>query len=252
MQNPVDESAGPGPTFPWVMHQTWEDLLFAHWPIEADLLRRRVPEPLALDTFDGTAWLAVTPFRIEGLRPRGLPAFPGLSSFPELNVRTYIAAAKPGVYFFSLDAGNPLAVAFARRFYNLPYFSAEMRAEASGNGVSYRSRRRRSGAELAAFYEPSGPAFRSLPGTLEHFLTERHCLYTVKSGEVFRTDIDHVPWPLQPANAEFRRNMMAEPIGLTLSTPPPLLLFARRLEVRAGYPRRLMRTSDLTRIAPER
>ena len=228
------------------MHQTWEDLLFAHWPIPLDLLRRWVPEPLTIDTFDSTAWLAVTPFRIEGLRPRGLPALPGLSRFPELNVRTYVAAAKPGVYFFSLDAGNPLAVMFARRFYNLPYFGAEMHAGASGNGVSYRSRRRRGGAELEVFYEPSGDAFRSAPGTLEHFLTERYCLYTVKGGETFRTDIDHVPWPLQPARAEFRRNTMGHQIGVALSTPPPLLYFARRLRVRAGLPRTQSKTSDLT------
>jgi uncharacterized protein YqjF (DUF2071 family) len=234
------------------MHQTWVDLLFAHWPIAADLLRRWVPEPLSINTFDGTAWLAVTPFRIEGLRARGLPALPGLSSFPELNVRTYVAAAKPGVYFFSLDAGNPLAVAFARRFYDLPYFSAEMRAGAFGNGVFYRSRRRRGGAELEAHYEPSGDAFRSAPGTLEHFLTERYCLYTVKGAKVFRTDIDHVPWPLQPAKAEFRRNTMGGQIGITLATPPPLLHFARRLEVRAGYPRLLTRRRDPIPIAPER
>lgn len=228
------------------MHQTWEDLLFAHWPVPVELLRRWVPEPLRIDTFDGTAWLAVTPFRIEGLRARGLPAFPGLSSFPELNVRTYIDAAKPGVFFFSLDAGNPLAVMFARRFYNLPYFQAEMNIRASGSGVSYQSRRRRSGAELEALYEPSADAFRSAPGTLEHFLTERYCLYTVKRGKVFRTDIDHVPWLLQPAKAEFRRNTMAEPIGITLSTPPLLLHFARRLEIRVGLPRPQSRTSDST------
>ena len=225
-------------TAPWVMHQTWADLLFAHWPIPVDVLRRWVPAPLAIDTFDGTAWLAVTPFRIEGLRARALPAVPGLSSFPELNVRTYVAAAKPGVYFFSLDAGNPFAVTFARRIYDLPYFTAEMSAGAFGNGVSYRSRRRSGGAELEAFYEPSGDAFRSLPGTLEHFLTERYCLYTVRRGEVSRTDIEHVPWPLQPARAEFRRNTMGDQIGIALATPPPLLHFARRLEVRAGLPRR--------------
>ena len=228
------------------MHQMWEDLLFAHWPIGAELLRRWVPEPLSIDTFDGTAWLAVTPFRIEGLRARGLPAIPGLSSFPELNVRTYVAAAKPGVYFFSLDAGNPLAVAFARRFYNLPYFPADMEAGSLGNGVSYRSRRRGGAAELEASYEPSGVAFQSLPGSLEHFLTERYCLYTVKDREVFRTDIEHDPWHLQPARAELRRNTMAEPIGVTLSTPPPLLHFSRRLEVRVGVPRRQSSTSDLT------
>jgi uncharacterized protein len=219
------------------MHQTWQDLLFAHWPIAAEHLRRWVPEPLSIDTFGGSAWLAVTPFRIAGLRARGLPALPGLSRFPELNVRTYIAAKKPGVYFFSLDAGNPLAVAFARRFYNLPYYRAEIHARAFGNGFSYRSRRLGGASELEAFYEPSGDVFQSVPGTLEHFLTERYCLYTVKDGDVFRTDIDHVPWPLQPASAEFRRNTMAEQIGVTLAVPP-LLHFARHLEVRVWLPER--------------
>ena len=238
MSRQADE---PEAASPWVMRQTWEDLLFAHWPIAAHELRQRVPEPLSIDTFGGSGWLAVTPFRITGLHARGLPALPGLSRFPELIIRTYVAGAKPGVYFFSLDAGNALAVAFARRFYGLPYFRATMEVRSSGSGVSYRSRRHQGSAELDAVYEPSGDVFRSAPGSLEHFLTERYCLYTVKGGAVFRTDIAHVPWPLQPARAEFRRNTMAEPVGFSLTSPPQLRHFARRLDVRVWLPERVSR-----------
>jgi uncharacterized protein YqjF (DUF2071 family) len=117
----------PLPKLPWIMKQKWHDLLFAHWPVPAEQLRSFVPEALPLDTFEGTAWIAVVPFSMSGIRLRGLPPVPGTSRFPELNVRTYITlGGKPGVYFFSLDAANALAVWGARRFYNLAYYLAEL------------------------------------------------------------------------------------------------------------------------------
>lgn len=123
----TDHRSWPLPNRPWVMAQTWHDLLFAHWPIEYDQLRKAVPEPLPIDTYDGQARIAVVPFWMSGIRLRDTPALPRVSSFPELNVRTYSTLdGKPGVYFFSLDALNPVAVAVARRLYRLPYFRARM------------------------------------------------------------------------------------------------------------------------------
>lgn len=118
------------------MFQCWRDLLFAHWPVPAESLRRLVPAGLTLQEFEGRAWVGVTPFLLTGLRPRALPAIPGLSRFPEINVRTYVTAQdRPGVFFFSLDAGSTLAVIAARALYSLPYFRARF-AVAADRGAS--------------------------------------------------------------------------------------------------------------------
>src|SRR5262245_14397007 len=123
----IDHRPWPIPREPFAMWMIWHDLLFAHWPIPIDTMRRAVPERLALDTFDGSAWVGVVPFRMSGVRPRFVPSMPWLSAFPELNVRTYVTAGgKPGVYFFSLEAANPVAVRAARTFFHLPYFDARM------------------------------------------------------------------------------------------------------------------------------
>jgi uncharacterized protein len=223
----------PMPRGAWLMAQTWEHLLFAHWPVPARALRPLVPEPLPVDTFDGTAWLAVTPFEITGLRFRGTAPVPWISRFPELNVRTYTRfGGKPGIWFFSLDAARAAAVAAARRLYRLPYHHADMTITRSARRVGYRSRRI-SGppAALEAEYAPAGTARSPAAGTLEHWLTERYCLYTLDGhGRVMRAEIHHPPWPLEPATAAMRLNTMA-PAGVELPSEQPLLHFARRQDV---------------------
>lgn len=234
----------PMPEGPWIMTQTWHDLLFAHWPIDAALLRSKVPAAIELDLFEGRAWLGIVPFRMTNVSPRGVPALPWLSAFPELNVRTYVRRqGRPGVYFFSLDASNSLAVTAARTLFHLPYFTADMEVEEDASGIRYRSRRtggvEASAAEFVATYRPVGPVFRPVPGTLEHFLTERYCLYTTLEDEAeCRTvDIHHPPWPLQPAAADIAVNTMAQAAGLELPATPPLLHFSRRQEM-VGWPMR--------------
>jgi len=228
----------------------WHDLLFMHWPVPEDSLRPLIPPALKLDTFDGSAWLGVAPFRMERTRPRFLPAVPWLSNFPELNVRTYVTHEdKPGIWFFSLDAHNPVAVRLARATFGLPYFDAEMSYEVSKDEVRYRSVRTHEGAppaRLAASYRPVGEVFGSRPGTLENFLTERYCLYSAGAanrvsgtGRVWRGDIHHWLWPLQPAEAEVEELAMTAQIGVTLPDTEPVLIFARRLDVVAWPPRRL-------------
>ena len=220
------------------MHQVWHDLLFAHWPIDASRLRALIPASLAIDTFEGQAWIAVVPFRMSGIRPRRLPAVPWLSAFPELNVRTYVIKdGKPGVWFFSLDAANPIAVSVARAWFHLPYFRASMVCQAEGdNSVRYNSVRTHAGAAPARFsarYRPTGPPFEAAPGSLEYFLTARYCLYAAApDGRLFRGDIDHDPWPLQPAEAEFASNSMADWLDIPLTPAPALLHFSRRIAVR--------------------
>src|SRR5262245_47063767 len=222
----------PLPEGRWLMAHTWHDLLFAHWRVPDSALRALVPNELAVDTHDGHAWLGLTPFRMGGVRFRGTLPLPGLSSFPELNVRTYVTdGEKPGIWFFSLDAGSATAVAAARRLYRLPYFRARMGVRAGPAGIAFSSVRTEPGAfprALRATYRPSGAAFSAQPGTLEHFLTERYCLYTAAGGRVYRAEIHHPPWPLQPAAVEIAENTMA-PRTIELAGDP-LAHFSARLD----------------------
>jgi uncharacterized protein len=214
------------------MAQIWHDLLFAHWPVAPSVLRPLVPSELPLDIFEKNAWIAVAPFQMSGIRARGLPPIPGLSRFPELNVRTYVTLdGKPGVYFFSLDVTNRAAVWAARTFYHLPYYRARMQVRISGERIEYFARRIEQDAELRAQYWPTSSVRLREPGSLEHWLTERYCLYTVAQGEVYRGDIHHVPWPLQDAAAQIETNTMAAAADISLPSIPPLLHFAKRLEV---------------------
>ena len=222
----------PLPSEPWVMRQTWNDLLFAHWPLTPDYLRPFVPPELSLDLYDRTAWIAVTPFHMSNVTSRLTPPLPWLSAFPELNVRTYVVhKGTPGVFFFSLDAARLLAVWAARYGYLLPYFHAHMRVAWDGEEIIYSSRRLRRPAEFRGRYRPAGPIRQRTKGSLEHYLTERYCLFTVRHGRVYRGDIHHVPWPLQDAEATFDVNTMADAAGIALPQTKPLLHFAKKLDV---------------------
>jgi uncharacterized protein YqjF (DUF2071 family) len=234
----------PLPRGPWVMAQSWHDLLFAHWPVDAAELCQLLPPQLQIDTFGSHAWLSVVPFRMSSVRLRGTPAIPRLSAFPELNVRTYVTdGQRPGVWFFSLDAGNALAVSVARAWFHLPYFRARMSCMQQNDWIQYRSARFHRGAPPALLegrYRPVGQIFSPQSGTLEHFLTERYCLYTSDShGRIIRGEIHHPPWQLQSAEAQFTANSMAHAAGVTLPAPTPLLHFARRQDVVVWQPARL-------------
>ena len=226
------------------MGMSWRDLLFMHWPVEVDALRPLVPPSLSIDTFDGNAWLGVVPFDMVGVRPHFVPAVPGLSNFPEINLRTYVTAEdRPGVWFFSLDAHNRLAVCLARATFHLPYFDADMSCHASDDEVDYRSIRTHKGAppaEFVARYGPSGRPFESSPGSIESFLTERYCLYSADGrGNVRRGEVHHQLWPLQPAEAEVRTLAMTQQIGMKPPETEPILHFSRRLDVLAWLPQKL-------------
>lgn len=232
----------------WRWRQRWSDLLFAHWPVPVEVLRPRIPERLEIDTYDGTAWLGVVPFRMEGVRPRGLPAVPWLSRFPELNLRTYVKRdGYPGVFFFSLDASNPVAVSLGRRWFHLPYFHARAACSPQGEAIAYSSTRTHNGAPAARFearYGPAGDVSHAVPGTLEHFLTERYCLYasggsvggSVRGGgrePLYRAQVHHAPWPLQPATVTVEVNTLLAAAGVEVAAQePPHVLFARGVDVR--------------------
>ncbi|QNN25520.1 DUF2071 domain-containing protein [Planctomycetales bacterium ZRK34] len=228
----------------------WHDLLFAHWRVDPEQMRRWIPQRLSIDTFDGAAYIGVIPFHMSGIRRRGCVKVPTTHAFAELNVRTYVTdgsgAGKPGypgVWFFSLDAASRLAVWAARRWYRLNYQLARMRVTLDDEWVRYASVRPRTApclhevhdpdaslrsasgmVEFAGHYRPTGEAFVAEPGTLEDWLTARWCLYAAdRRGRVYRGEIDHDPWSLQTAEAHIEVNTMTTPLNIELSGAPHLL-----------------------------
>lgn len=234
----------PLPDRRWIQRQRWLDFLFCHWPIPAEAVRACVPGPLELDLWGGSAWLGVIPFHMAGVTLRGLPDLPGFSTFPELNVRTYVRHGdRVGVYFLSLDAHNPLAVTLARWWYGLAYVRAEMDWRREGDTIVYRSRRvdpRAPPAEYAARYRPFGEPWAAVPGTFEHWLTERYALFVVdRRDRVWQGEVHHAPWPLQHVELEIERNTLAEAHGLVLPDLPPVALYSPGVDVVAWPPRRV-------------
>jgi len=220
------------------MQMNWLDLCFLHWPVRVADLRPFIPAALEVDSYDGWAWLALVPFTMSGVKPVGFPDIPGFSAFPEFNVRTYVRdRAVGGVWFFSLDAGHPLAVRAARAFFHLPYFDATFERSWQQGWCHYSMRRTHRGCPGVHFegrYRPVGEVFRSQPGSLEEFLTERYWLFSEHpDGRVFRGRVFHEPWPLQRAEVELDGHTVEASLGLKMLGPPASLLFAGRLKVAA-------------------
>ena len=231
----------PLPSGRWMMTQRWNDLLFAHWPVPASSIAPLLPEGLQPDTFQGSAWLGVVPFWLDRIKLRGLPPIPGMHSFPDLNLRTYVRdeeSGAQGVYFFSLDASNLFAVGVARTFFHLPYHWAEMRLDQrSDREFAFYSRRRLSSRQVIfkARYRGLGPTRKLAEirtGSLEYFLMERSYLFTRnRAGQPIRANLHHVPWPLEDAEAEIECNDLTEAIGIRLPDLEPVLHYSRRLAV---------------------
>lgn len=217
------------------MHQNWGKLLFMHWAIDAGLLKPLIPSQLSIDTFDGAAWIGVIPFTMWGVRASFLPTLPGTGSFHELNVRTYVhSEGVPGVWFFSLDAANNLAVWAARKFYHLPYFNAEMSLGQIRETIAYASRRidqRAKPAKFQADWTIGKTLAQSRPESLEFFLTERYCLYSLHHGQLYRSRIFHQPWPLRTASLGSHQSTMIESLGIEQPAGEPVLHYAESIAV---------------------
>lgn len=218
-----------------IAQQTWAKLLFMHWKLPVETLRAHVPARLEIDTFDGDAWIAVAPFTIRGMRASFLPAIPGFSEMHELNVRTYVHyKGTPGVYFFSLDASSALAVFGARTFFLVPYFNAEMSLKEDGKKIVYHSRRTHANAPAAEFdatWKIGDALGESEPGSLEFFLTERYCFYTVSGEGVYRCRIHHAPWQLREAAVSSFESSMIESHLMPTPKGKPLLHYSEELAV---------------------
>ena len=218
----------PLPYRPWLMRQTWSDLAFIHWAIDVDVLRGYIPDRLEIDTFGGQAWIGIVPFDMSDIAPRGLPSIPAISDFPEINVRTYVKyGGKAGVWFFSLDVPNPLAVVVARLAFHLPYNLARVELERRGRDIGYRAAY--SARRFEALY---GPELSRTVGDprFAHWATERYCLYSGDGrGRLFRGEIHHRPWNAVPAKLEIVENSFLR--DLSVREQHPDVLFSERIEV---------------------
>jgi uncharacterized protein YqjF (DUF2071 family) len=218
-----------------VMHQNWGKLLFMHWRIDQEILRPHIPSELQIDTFGGSAWIAITPFTMWDVRifPPFVPTVPGFSSMHELNVRTYVHYdGVPGVWFFSLDTNHPAAVIAARTFFHLPYYDAEIDLEQNEDRINYRLvRAEEPAAEFQASWTTGKKLPASQPGTRQFFLTERYVLYTENGGELYRARIHHQPWPLQEATLEELSSDIISADGLPDPKGEPLLHYAEEVNV---------------------
>ena len=180
------------------MYQRWNDLAFLHWEVEPDIVQASLPQGLHVDTFDGRAYIGFVPFFMNAIRPRGLPCLPWLSNFLELNVRTYVHDSRgiPGVWFYSLECNQPVAVWVAKTFYKLPYHHAKMHATRDALGIRYSSLRKSAGYRARCDYSIGAKTRLAEPGTLDFWLIERYFLYCTRAGKLFRGQVHHQPYPL--------------------------------------------------------
>jgi len=223
-----------------VMHQTWGKLLFMHWRIHENLLRPHVPDSLEIDTYGGSAWVAIVPFTMWDVRalPPYVPPVPGLSAMHELNVRTYVHHnGVPGVWFFSLDTNSSASVLAARAVYHLPYYYADIELKERGNKITYNLSRDDDDppAEFKAVWTIGDPLPQSQPGSKEFFFTERYMLYTEKEDQLYRARIFHDPWPLQEAELTKWGSSMLEANRLTQPNNEPIVHYAEEIDVEIWY-----------------
>ena len=239
--SPTIDRLAPGrrPVGPAVMYQSWRSLLFLHWSFPSEVIRPLLPQGLELDTFDGQAYVGLVPFTMRSIRPRGLPALPWLSYFHETNVRTYVhhEGKDPGVWFFSLDAANPVAVALARAWFHLPYYLARMSltTDPTKGTLTYASRRVRptspNPAVVSISCKPTGDPRPAMIGTRDHFLLERYFLYAAYHDQLFRGQVHHTPYPVQTAEVDALEESLLKAAGMTRPEMSPIVHFSRGVDV---------------------
>jgi len=222
------------------MHQKWNDLLFLHWPVEPEVLRPFIPPQLEIDTFEGHAWIGITPFSLHDVHLNGIPPLPGLSSFHELNVRTYVHHnGLPGIWFFSLDASKVLPAVAARLFFMLPYFKAQIEFWQTAGQFNFDLTRVASTASFRASWT-AGVRLRDPDlESLAFFLVERYCYFAVENQSIYMTRIYHHPWILDEATVLSHESTMIQNIGICEPTATPLAYFSREQNVEIWKPTQL-------------
>ncbi len=217
-----------------VMHQRWSHLTFLHWEVEASLIQALLPTGLTVDTFDGKAYVGLVPFTMSGIRPVGVPAFPRISAFHETNVRTYVhrEGREPGVWFFSLEAANRVAVTIARRWFGLPYHFAKMSLAVEGDEVYYQSARCAGGAGDNVRIRHQGDFLPTEPRSLDAFLIERYLLYSMHRGQLKTGQVAHPPYEVSTAEVlDFKDDLVAA-AGIVVPGSPTLAHYSPGVSVR--------------------
>ncbi|MEW9677729.1 DUF2071 domain-containing protein [Lentibacillus sp. L22] len=222
----TDHREYPLPNGPWMMTQTWENVLFLHWPVAKKELQDHIPSGLDLDTYDGNAWISIIPFRVRRMRLRNTPRVPYFHTFLELNVRTYVKyRGISGVYFFSLDASKAHAV-FGARMVTLPYFYAKMNMKKRHHTFFYESHRIGSDAVFKGSYQPTGEAFYPQKDSLNYWLAERYFLWTQKHRKLYQAGIHHLPWKMKQAQVNVEKPMLPSFLSSDVQKRAPLATYS--------------------------
>ncbi len=232
----------PRPVRRPVMLQRWDSLTYVHWPVDPDEVAALLPDGVEVDTFDGSAWVGLVPFHMQGIRPPGVPAVPWIGTFPETNVRTYVVLpdGKRAVWFWTLDVPRSPAVLVARAAFGLPYRWAAATVERRGDLWSYRSKRRRPHDRAACRLDVrAGVAIPAAEVTaVEHFLTARWGLATHHLGRIWYGPVDHGAWPLRRAELEVLDDELVAASGIHLDASvadAPLVHVTEGVDVRIGW-----------------
>ena len=234
--------AGANPDEPvaWPLaYQRWRACTFLHWAYEPADVQRLLPSGLKVHTYDGVAWVGLTPFLLCDFRPPGFPAVPGLSTFPETNVRTYVVDRNglDGLWFLSLDVSSLATVLGARACLWVPYHWAAMTVEANST-VTYRSRRRyppAAGHHIVA--EPGSPLAAEKLGERDHFLTGRWRAFTKIAGCLVNVPVAHQAWPLWSVRIHRLDQDLLVAAGLPTPEGRPVAHYSPGVDVRLGAPR---------------
>lgn len=225
----------PIPSNYWIMNQKWRDVLFSHWPVSPEALKPYIPAPLKLDTFDSFGWIGIVLFAMDGIYPRGFPFLSLVPKFAEVNVRTYVHYnGKPGVLFMSLDVGDWASLNIAKRWYHLPYSQANVSYQQKHHVFHFEGRRKEQNnipVLLRGSFTPHSEIFFPKEGRIDHWVTERYCLYsTDKRGNLFRGEIHHPPWPLQKADVDIIENTLFTPFQLDMEGEKPLSHYSKGVD----------------------
>lgn len=233
--NDIVHRSYPLPSKNWIMRQNWNNLLFLHWPISPKKLQPFIPSPLQIDVFERNAWIGIIFFCIDGIYPRGF-SFKSLTpKFAELNVRTYVRLnGKPGVYFLSLDVSDWASYTIAKRWYRLPYHPAITslhKEEQSYHCECIRKGLTNKPITFKGKYKPISEVFFPHVGTLDHWLTERYCLFSTNNGiDIYCGEIHHHPWQLQLAEVEISENTMFSPFQWDFSDVKPISHYSEGMD----------------------
>ncbi len=176
----------------WKFYQEWNKVVFLHWQVDYDELKKFVPDELEIDLFDGKPWISLVAFTMEEVRPKKLPAFKPISNFDEINIRTYIKSNnKTGVYFLSIEAGKVVSCLLAKKMSGLPYRYSEM----NRTDNQYHSKNLE--------FEDSFEIQYSIENELKNktalckWLTERYALFQDTGNSINEFEIHHPEWPVQ-------------------------------------------------------